>query len=227
MWDVPSTPAGPPLGGGDRTPDRVTTVLDGHRGSLTLHHRFIAVQGVHVLLDHILSSRGGAYLIQERADVTDVDAVRRSAEVLESLISRPVDPILVLPNDGRAGENGGLLRGVKVLAEKDFARWLASLPETTPRQEMVLINARAEKATDDWTRHRRIPDWEVRARMGTHGVLAQAPAHARRPAQRSPGPREWSPAENVAVTQNSRRSTALIVAGLILIVILAVWLTSP
>lgn len=159
------------------SPTPVTRALDGHRTSLSLHHRLIRSGQGPVRLDHVLSSTGGAYLIQERPDLEDIDAVRRTAERLESLVSRPVDPVLV----ATGSVAGCTVRGVTVVPEAGFDAWLAGLPATVDRSEMVLVNARVEKATEAWERRRRIPDWEVRARLGEDGISTTVPATARRP----------------------------------------------
>lgn len=169
---------------------RVSSVLDGHRGSLSLHRRFIMVREDPVVLDHLLSSTGGAFLIQERVDLADVDTVRRTAEALELVVLRPIEPVVVVTAGGGLDLRRSV-RGVRVVAEEGFAQWVDDLSATTTKADMVLINARLEKATEDWARHRRIPDWEARARLTDDGIHAKAPEASLRPPN-TPGPRSWA-----------------------------------
>ncbi|PIE27256.1 MAG: hypothetical protein CSA58_05265 [Micrococcales bacterium] len=161
-------------------PTPVTEALDAHRSSLSLHRRFVVVDDRRIVLDHVLSSRAGAFLIQERDTAQDVDSVRRTAEALELVVLRPIEPVLVVGADQLPGDlRNGTLRGVRVVPASGFQEWLQALPDVVDKGEMVMVNARLERATEDWGRRRRIPDWEVRARLTDNGIHSSAPTGSR------------------------------------------------
>lgn len=166
----------------------VTATLDAHRGSLSLHRRFIMVQEQPVVLDHVLSAPHGAYLLQERTTLDDIDTVRRTAEALELAVLRPIEPVVVL--DATDAPARPAVRGVRVVPLAGFAKWLHHLPAGADKADMVLVNARVEKATEDWDRRRRIPDWEVKARLTDDGIHTTAPSGWLSPPD-TVGPRVW------------------------------------
>lgn len=171
----------------------VKQTLDGHRGSLSLHDRMLAVDDTLVRLDHVLCSQEGAFLIQERSNPTDadLDAVRRTAEALELVVVRPIEPTVVVGDAETSAHSQISRRGVKVLNTKDFDRWVADLNVNGDRGRMVVTNARVEKVTEDWSVRSRIPEWEVQARLRPDGVYAIAPEE-KWSARSSPGRRRGS-----------------------------------
>lgn len=180
----------------------VTATLDAHRGSLSLHRRFIMVQDRPVVLDHVLSAPHGAFLLQERTTLEDVDTVRRTAEALELAVLRPIEPVVVL--DSAAAPARSAVRGVRVVPLAGFEKWLHQSPAAADKADMVLVNARVEKATEDWDRRRRIPDWEVKARLTDDGIHTTAPGGWLTPPD-TVGPRVWErPGERRASTPPPR-----------------------
>lgn len=193
----------------------VTRVLEVDEGVLAWHGRTLARSGSTVLLDHLIASRAGGFLLQERdwpgsvsvqdgklirhrmgpggqwargAEDGGLDQIRRTAETVETIVGRPVEPVLVLTGTATSFTAPVSVRGVLVMSAAHLPDWLAALPDQVDRAEMALTSARMERGFRSATAKRRIPEWQDYSTP--HAVVRQARGPV--PIRPAPGPRDYS-----------------------------------
>jgi hypothetical protein len=194
----------------------ISEQLDQVPGLIVWHERRFARAGSVQLLDHLISSRAGAFLLQEMRSAgsfsvedgglvrhrsgpsgqwakghehATVDQVRRTAELVESAVGKPVEPVLVLPRTSAAFTEVVTIRGVLVLPAETLLPWLSGLRVSVDRAEVVLVAARIERAFPAADAVHRVPDWQV------HNAPASRPRRPGRgpvPLRNQPGPRDYS-----------------------------------
>ncbi|HEX5512472.1 MAG TPA: nuclease-related domain-containing protein [Actinomycetales bacterium] len=195
----------------------MTDVLDASTDVIAWHRRRLSSRHGSYVVDHLVVTAAGAFLMEERswpgsfslndgslirhrmgpggqwakgAETDRIDQIRRTAEAVESLISRPVEPVLVLA-EGKAAFSGPVqVRGVTVLLLEDVSGWIQSLPSTIDRAEMVLVSARLERALPSANTPQRIPVWQQH-RVGTRSPGRRHPKDPA-PVRTGPGPRDYS-----------------------------------
>lgn len=192
----------------------VSSVLGSLPGVIAHHDRVLARAGTTTALDHLVTSSAGGYLVQERAwpgSVSvqhgslirhrtgpagqwargaadhEVDAVRRTAEAVELVLGRPVDPVLVLTGAGSETVEPVQLRGVVVLGVVHLHGWLSALPEQLDRADRALLAARMDRAFRKVTDRPRIPSWQDRVVTHPPRPTTRGPV----PVRAAPGPRDY------------------------------------
>ena len=193
----------------------VTRTLDLAEGVLAWHGRTLARSGSTVVLDHLLASRAGGFLLQEPdwpgsvsvqdgklirhrmgpggqwargAEDAELDQIRRTAEIVETIVGRPVEPVLVLTGTATSFTAPVSVRGVLVMSATHLPEWLAALPDQVDRAEMALTSARMERAFRSATAKRRIPEWQDYNAPHSVGRQGRGPV----PIRPAPGPRDYS-----------------------------------
>ena len=199
----------------DRGAVSVTRTLDLAEGVLAWHGRTLARSGSTVVLDHLLASRAGGFLLQEPdwpgsvsvqdgklirhrmgpggqwargAEDAELDQIRRTAETVETIVGRPIEPVLVLTGTATSFTAPVSVRGVLVMSATQLPEWLAALPDQVDRAEMALTSARMERAFRSATAKRRIPGWQDYNAPRSVGRQARGPV----PIRPAPGPRDYS-----------------------------------
>lgn len=188
-------------------------------------NRVISITGEPVLVDHLVATRAGGFVIEERswpgtfavedghlvrsrsgprgqwakgAEDARVDRVRRIAEAVELRLSLPVEPLIVLTAGPTAFASPVVVRGVTVLHADQLPGWLESLPQTTDQAGLAVLAARIERAFHTSDDTRRTPAWK-RDRQDDTPPRPQ-------PVRPTPGPRDWSPHVSAAGTEHGTPS---------------------
>ncbi|WP_380166869.1 hypothetical protein [Jannaschia sp. R86511] len=178
--------------------------------------RVVSIAGEPVLLDHLVASRAGGFLIEEGtwpgsfavedghlvrsrsgprgqwakgAEDHRVDRVRRIAEAVELRLGLPVEPVVVLTAGRTAFAAPVTVRGVTVMHADHLSAWLGSLPQTTDQAGLALLAHRIERAFHASDDVRRTPSWRADRHL-------EAPRPG--PARPGPGPRDWTPYVNAS-----------------------------
>lgn len=189
--------------------------LRARKGQVVLSRRQLRRDGRAVVLGHLLATRAGGLLLEDASwpgsfSVADghlvrhrsgpqgewarqhedgrVDDVRRTAELAELALGRPLEPVLVLTGGPTAFAGAAQVRGVHVIALRHLDAWLDDLPLTTDQAGLSVLAGRMERTFPAAGTETRTPGW-VGGTPAPPRSHRPAPSGARVPSGRSRAPR--------------------------------------